>query len=68
MERMTLLTPEAAYRFHERMGLTIGAAHPTEDLHADLIGKAVRWQHKNDRDTPRTVRVEDWKSKILPAE
>lgn len=66
---MTLsLTPEAIYRFTERLGIMYGSSRVTPAQHDDVVMMAVRWQRKHDPDGVRSVRVETPESPILEAE
>jgi hypothetical protein len=66
---MTLsLTPEAMYRFQERLGIMYADAKVTPSQHDDVALMALRWQRKNDPDGVRSVRVETPESPILEAE
>jgi hypothetical protein len=64
----TLLTPESAYRFLERLGIMYGSSRVTPAQHDDVVMMAVRWQRKHDPDGVRSVRVETPESPILEAE
>jgi hypothetical protein len=64
----TMLTPEAAYRFLERLGIMYADAKVTPAQHDDVVMMAVRWQRKNDPDGVRSVKVETPESPIMEAE
>lgn len=44
------LSPEAAYRYQERLGILCGASEPTEEQHSLALIEALQYDRKQELD------------------
>ena len=49
------LSPEAAYRYHERLGILCGASEPTEEQHSLALIEALQYDRKQELDRQKAV-------------